>query len=99
MRDVFEFIGVTPNYEVANINEKFHLSTDKTTQSALVRRVEHPGLRRVLRPLLPARLTEPQPFEPPSLSKEDTRRLADTLRTDTERFRTLTGMRFEDWSV
>lgn len=99
LREVLEFIGVTPEYEAPNLGKRFHVSTDKRRPSALARHVGHGGLRRALRPLLPARLTEPQPFEPPELSTEGTRRLADALQPDTERLRKLTGMPFGSWPV
>lgn len=99
LRDVFEFVGVAPDYEVPSINERFNVSKYKKRPSALARHVENDALRRVLRPLLPDRLTEPQLFKPPKLSTEDSKRLAEVLQPDAERFRAITGMTFEHWAV
>ena len=99
LRNVFQFIGVRSDFKAPNVEEKFHVSANKLRRSALERHVKSPLLRRVLRPFLPSRLSDPQPFNRPVLSTGELDRLADALRPDIERFRTLTGMRFANWSV
>jgi hypothetical protein len=99
LQEVFGFVGVDPDFDVPNIDEKFHVSADKLRRPALVRHVKNRTLRRILHPLLPARLTKPQPFEPPELSPEDSNRLAESLQSDIQRFKELTGMKFDDWPV
>lgn len=96
MAQIFAFLGVR-DYEVPD--ERHHVSARKMRSSVLEQYVAHPRLRRALRPLLPDRLSEPQPFERPDLSAEARRRLASALGPDIERFRSMTGMSFEQWSV
>jgi hypothetical protein len=99
LRNIFEFVGGAPDHEVPNVDQKFHATSEKLRRSFIDRHLKQGALRRTLGTLLPSRLTKPQPFEVPALSREDSTRLADTLRNDIERFRALTGMRFGNWSV
>jgi hypothetical protein len=96
---VLEFIGVDPNFAAPNVDEQFHSSSNRRQKSALQRYVKHPVLRRAIRPFLPARFTERQPFDRPTPSPDDTKRLVEALRPDIERFRRLTGLPFSDWPV
>lgn len=96
MARIFAFLGVR-NHEVPN--ERHHVSSKKMKRSVLERYVASPRLQRVLRPFLPQLLSERQAFERPVLSAEDQRRLVSVLSPDIDRFRSMTEMSFEKWSV
>ncbi len=67
MTAIFEHIGVTPAGDAGRFSREVHSSERKKRRSPLEIRVSNPVLRRLMRPLLPRRLTERRSFDRPAV--------------------------------
>ena len=99
LQRVFKHIEVQADVTVPNAERTFHASSNKLRRSTLDRRVKGKPIRRALRPILPAHLSEPQPFDRPEPTEEELDYLTNILRPDIEKFRAQTGRSFANWSV
>lgn len=99
MRAVFSLIGVRADHTPTNTGTQFHQSSHKTLSSPLERRVADRRVRALLRPLLPARLSERPRIQRPEPTPADMELLTRALRDDARRFRALTGLPFAGWPV
>jgi hypothetical protein len=99
MKTAFDFIGVRADHVMDEADIQYHRSADKTRPSILERRVTNKRTRKLLRPLLPARVTGRPPIRWPEPTPADVDLLTRELRDDVAQFRTLTGMPFAQWPL
>lgn len=98
LRRIFEFIGVPP-YDSEDFETQYNTGATKTRASILEEKVQNNQARRVLRRLLPKRLTAPRPIVKPKFTDEERAWLEEQLAPDVARLRALTGMAFSEWSL
>ncbi|MEN8374588.1 MAG: sulfotransferase [Gemmatimonadota bacterium] len=99
LRDVFDFVGADPAFEAPAFDRLHHVSSIKERPARMDRFVPSVRLRKALRPLLPAYLGAPRPIEDAAMSPVVRDRIAGVLHADAEALRSLTGKKFEGWSV
>lgn len=99
VRRVLDFIGSDSTVAPNVVDERHHRSSDKLRRSPVERHVRSPFLRAVLKRILPARMTRPQPFERPVFSDEAKAQLCALLADDAATFRSQVGLDFSHWSV
>lgn len=99
VREVIGFIKADPMIDLGVLGERHHRSSEKMQRSMIDRRLGSPRLRSVLKRILPAKLSEPQPFERSSFDVDVRARVCELLAEDAESFRSQTGMSFEHWSI
>ncbi|NNM01669.1 MAG: sulfotransferase family 2 domain-containing protein [Gammaproteobacteria bacterium] len=68
MSAIFHHIDVTPGGSAGQFSQQMHTSGRKKRRSPLEIHVENPLLRRLIRPLLPRRLTERRSFDRPQVA-------------------------------
>ena len=108
LRRVFQFVGVAEDVPADRFAFEVHTSSGKVQGNSMTRAIEslamtsHFGwvprrvqqqLRRIILPALS------RSIQPPILSIDLRRRLADLFRPDLERLHSLTGLSFDNWCV
>ncbi|MEX2393012.1 MAG: sulfotransferase [Actinomycetota bacterium] len=99
MRTVFDHLSVTNRIADRLEYERHHSSDGKRRRSIVDRRIPIKKVRGLLRLVLPRALTDPRPIGRPEISATTHDMLVERLRPDIDRFRSLTGKPFAEWSV
>jgi hypothetical protein len=106
LREVFAFIGVDPDVRLANVDEEFNVSSERTHEVAAGRAVRNAMETLHLRRLVPRsvrarvrRAVVERPNRPPDtmMSPELEAEIRGALQPDLERLRTIVGPDFDLW--
>jgi hypothetical protein len=96
---VFNFLEISENVNINNINERYHLSSEKKMKSILEAIIKSNKIKKIIKPILPAFITQNKPLNIPVLDETHIKTLREYLMSDINKFRELTGERFDCWSV
>lgn len=106
LRQVFEFIGVDPDFTHPSFERERHATSRKTRASRLAARLERMSRSRAGRVLPPRvwfaldeKLPLRKPIERPDVRGALPAEALQALREDAERLRELTGRSFDTWSI
>ena len=108
LRRTFAFLAVDPDFTSGGFEQELHDSSVKGRKSRFGIIVTRSRLSRKVKPYVPWTLIHlvqaytrrtARPIDPPALTEGEAERLADYLHEDVQQLRSLTGRRFEGWSV
>jgi hypothetical protein len=106
LRQIFEFIGVDPDFNHPSFERERHATARKTRATRLAARLERMSRSRAGRVLPPKiwfaldeKLPLRKPIERPDVRGALSDEVLGVLREDGERLRELTGRTFETWSI
>jgi hypothetical protein len=106
LRQIFEFIGVDPDFSHPSFERERHATARKTRATRLAARLERLSRSRAGRVLPPKiwfaldeKLPLRKPIERPDVRGALSDEVLGVLREDAERLRELTGRTFETWSI
>ncbi len=106
LRQIFEFIGVDPDFSHPSFERERHATARKTRATRLAARLERLSRSRAGRLLPPKiwfaldeKLPLRKPIERPDVRGALSDEVLGVLREDAERLRELTGRTFETWSI
>lgn len=100
VNDVFEFLGIPSEYDLAILRKRFHESSLKKRHSLLEQKLTQytnnpyliAGIRKIAKPFRKS-------IESPRLSAVKRGMLADAIAPDVEKLRHFSGLSFSEWSL
>jgi hypothetical protein len=100
LREIFDYLGIPPEYDSRILERRFHKSKQKKRRSHLERELLERTNNRYLRSII-KRVAKPfrKSFERPELTKSDRDFLVAEISPDTEKLRDFFKMDFPDWSL
>ena len=99
LKTIYTFIGVDPAWAENQPEVHRHKSKDKKRRPRFEKYVQNRYARAILRRVLPAKWSQPEPFSSPVISSKTRSVLSGHLRDDIEALRKLTGKPFESWTL
>ncbi|MBS4013219.1 MAG: sulfotransferase domain-containing protein [Bacteroidetes bacterium] len=96
---IFNFLGVSCNVNIKNINQRYHISTDKKAKSLLDNLVHSERIKKLLMSVLPAIMTTNKPIENPIIEEQQLIDIKAYLKSDINKFRIIATENYKNWSI
>ncbi|MFO8062689.1 MAG: sulfotransferase [bacterium] len=97
---IFQFLGISPDYDHTIINKRFHKSSNKRRSTVFEQYFRDKTKNKYLLGVL-RKSTKMfgKPVDKPQISSEDENLLKEQLQSDTDELRKFTGQKFNEWQL